>query len=183
MDKQLVIVRGLPGGGKSTLAAALVEKAEKQNQTVVVCNCDEYFMVKGEYKFNGSKLGLYHGKCLEKAQKAIDEGVDVVIIDNTNVCLADFKAYVQYALNSDYIVTLMEPDTAWNKDRNVEELMKMGTHNVPKSSYDKMLSKWEDTDDVLEELAEQLCCEFDLISQSLWVKNAKRPNMAEEPKR
>ena len=68
--KRLIILRSLPGGGKSTLAAALVEKAEAQNQTAVVCNCDEYFMVKGEYKFDGSKLGLYHGKCLAKARKA-----------------------------------------------------------------------------------------------------------------
>ena len=52
--KKLYIVRGLPGSGKSTFAEALV------GSDFLVCEADKYFMVDGEYKFDGSKLKDAH---------------------------------------------------------------------------------------------------------------------------
>ena len=168
MDRQLIVVRGCPGTGKSTLSTVLAQEAEAKGILSVICSCDDFFMVKGEYKFEGSKLALNHSKCLDKARKAIDQGINRIIIDNTNVCLSEFKAYIQYALNADYIVTLMEPDTSWAKSKEVDICMKMGTHNVPQQAYDRMLAKWEETDDILEEIADMLGCEVDIVSQSVW---------------
>jgi predicted kinase len=57
MTKKLYIVRGIPGSGKSTFALNLV------GSDFLVCEADKYFMVDGEYKFDGSKLKEAHESC------------------------------------------------------------------------------------------------------------------------
>jgi len=57
MTKKLYIVRGVPGSGKSTFALNLV------GSDFLVCEADKYFMVDGEYKFDGSKLKEAHESC------------------------------------------------------------------------------------------------------------------------
>ena len=60
--KKLYIVRGLPGSGKSTFAEALV------GADFLVCEADKYFMVDGEYKFDGSKLKDAHEWCRNRVE-------------------------------------------------------------------------------------------------------------------
>ena len=55
--KNLYIVRGLPGSGKSTFAKTLV------GHDFLVCEADKYFMVNGEYKFDVTKLKEAHESC------------------------------------------------------------------------------------------------------------------------
>lgn len=47
------ILRGLPGSGKSTLA---FELAGDHTNGLAICSADDFFIQKGEYAFDPSKL-------------------------------------------------------------------------------------------------------------------------------
>ena len=53
-EKKLVLMRGLPGSGKSTLAKKIAG-----NQGVIY-STDDFFIVKGEYKYDPKMIGQYH---------------------------------------------------------------------------------------------------------------------------
>ena len=50
--KTLIILRGVPGCGKSTVAEVL-----SNNGKYPVCTADDFFMKDGEYKWNPKQLG------------------------------------------------------------------------------------------------------------------------------
>ena len=54
MSKELILVRGIPGSGKSTFAKSL---GGTHFET------DKFFMVDGEYKFDGTKIKEAHKWC------------------------------------------------------------------------------------------------------------------------
>lgn len=85
--KFCIILRGVPGCGKTTYAEYLRSKIEDCS----IHSTDSYFVVDGEYKFDKSKLAEYHKANLEsfKASKA-----RVVIVDNTNLVPKDYGKYI-----------------------------------------------------------------------------------------
>ena len=60
--KNLYLVRGVPGAGKSTFA---------KNLGCTHFETDEFFMVDGEYKFDPSKLKEAHAWCLDQVELAM----------------------------------------------------------------------------------------------------------------
>ena len=69
----MIVLRGLPGSGKSTLCRKIVETYSKNSKIdVVVCAGDEFFTdpITGEYKFDPEKLELAHMLAQEKASNA-----------------------------------------------------------------------------------------------------------------
>lgn len=86
---ELILVRGLPGTGKSTLGRSM-------SDTHVHCETDEFFM-KGEvYGFDGTRLKEAHQQCYNKAKAALYAGKNAVVT-NTFVKLEDMREYLQLA--------------------------------------------------------------------------------------
>ncbi len=166
--KKLILMHGCPGSGKSTLAKKIYDQAIKAGLTSVILSTDNLFMVDGVYKFDPSKLKLYHKLNQNVAEESIRAGIDVVIIDNTNTTASECRPYVTMAImdSNDYCVHLMEPVTEWRYD--LEELVKRNTHNVPRESIQKMLDRWQDSDTILEQLAEELACDYDFVNETLF---------------
>lgn len=105
MVKKLIIMRGIPGSGKSTRALELCEEARAQNLLPIICSTDKFFEDdNGVYKFDPSKLRVNHQKNQSFAHMAMKEGYDVVIIDNTNIKRRDFKTYSDSAKLFNYEV-------------------------------------------------------------------------------
>ncbi len=59
--KNLYIIRGLPGSGKSTIAKSLGKPWQ-------IFEADQFFMKNGKYEFDGSKLKDAHDWCKRKVQ-------------------------------------------------------------------------------------------------------------------
>lgn len=87
---KVTILSGVPGSGKSTIAAKLREEA-------IVCSADDFFMVNGEYKFDITKLADAHGACLRKFVHAIQAGYVHIVVDNTNTTSEEIIPYYAFA--------------------------------------------------------------------------------------
>ena len=68
--KQLILLRGLPGSGKSTFANLLGG---------IHVEADQYFMQDGEYKFDASKLKQAHNWCKLRVEHSMEDGVDKIV--------------------------------------------------------------------------------------------------------
>jgi len=133
--RKLIICRGCPGSGKSTLAKQLA------GETGQIFSTDEFFMKDGKYNFNSQLLGRAHNWNQARAEKAMQDGVTPIIIDNTNVKGRDARSYVENGLKYGYDIKFQEPDTPWKFD--AEELAKRNQHGVPLESIERMIKNWE----------------------------------------
>lgn len=84
---QIVIMRGLPGSGKSTNAQALKIHAENSGWRVVICSNDDYpgYYPEGVYAWTPERAKEAKRWCQEKFLQAIKDGVEFIIVDNTNL--------------------------------------------------------------------------------------------------
>tara|TARA_R100000781_G_scaffold3891_1_gene5131 strand:- start:918 stop:1382 length:465 start_codon:yes stop_codon:yes gene_type:complete len=102
--KQLIIMQGISGSGKSTFVKAFKKKND------IVLSTDDYFIDDdGNYNFDESKLKEYHMKtfteCVNKMQdtnrpEKVIKGIlgDVTIwLDNTNCKNKDVDPYISVA--------------------------------------------------------------------------------------
>ena len=64
--KNLYIVRGLPGSGKSTFAKSIAKPYQ-------VFEADQYFMKNGKYKFDPTKLKEAHNDCKNRVTRRMRE--------------------------------------------------------------------------------------------------------------
>lgn len=126
MSKRVIIMRGIPGSGKSTYVRNRFPGA-------LVCSADHYFEQSGEYKFDASKLSEAHSACLRRFVRAVAHyGSLLVVVDNTNISAAEIAPYFQLAQAYGYEVTIytVECQPAVAAKRNV--------HGVPEATIERM---------------------------------------------
>jgi len=132
MIPTVYIMRGMPGSGKSSLARDLAGDVGHIHST------DELSQVNGKYVFQPSKLGELHKQNYDNFVVSLENQVEIVICDNTNMQIWEFKKYVDIAKQFNYrvvIVTMPFIDINLAVERN--------THDVPEISIKKMVQIWE----------------------------------------
>ncbi|XP_063058229.1 NEDD4-binding protein 2-like 1 [Engraulis encrasicolus] len=106
--KTLYILRGLPGTHKSDKARDIQDRLGG-----VIINADEYHRnKKGQLVIRPEKLNEGHIWARGQALQAMDEGMDPVIIDNTNMSWREMFPYVLMGFHRGYwIKFLLTKDT------------------------------------------------------------------------
>ena len=134
MNKKLYIVRGLPGSGKSTFALDLV------GSDFLVCEADKYFMVDGEYKFDGSKLKEAHESCRNLVETYMkdslvnDQFYRESAVSNTFTQEWEMQAYIDLAKQYGYMVFTVIVE---NRHGGVNQ------HGVPDEALTRMRDRFE----------------------------------------
>ncbi|KAK7076085.1 hypothetical protein SK128_006482 [Halocaridina rubra] len=123
-NKLMVILKGLPGSGKTTIS----ENLREVYTDIVVCSADHYFMVDGVYKFDGEKLKEAHETCQEKAREAAQNNIPVIVIDNTNVRHWEYQIYLQISREYQYVALIIECKTPWCFDAT--QLASRNSHGI-----------------------------------------------------
>lgn len=83
---EIVLIRGIPGSGKTTKA-----RAEYPNH--VLCEADMFFDTDDGYKYDHGKIKEAHEYCFNKAKNALMMGMNVVVA-NTFIRLWEMQKYI-----------------------------------------------------------------------------------------
>ncbi|EEC72744.1 hypothetical protein OsI_06368 [Oryza sativa Indica Group] len=167
-DHIVIILRGLPGSGKSYLAKALRDlEVENGGNAPRIHSMDDYFMIEVEKKVEdneGSKSSstskgrkqltkkvieycyepemeeTYRSSMLNAFKKTLDEGnFTFVIVDDRNLRVADFAQFWASAKKSGYEVYLLE---APYKDPT--GCAARNVHGFTVDDVNKMAADWEE---------------------------------------
>jgi len=146
----VIILRGLPGVGKSWLAKKL-----KQVSRGVIVSGDHYFeeggmlnrkQLKGltleeiyEKAFDEQLLRKAHQLSRERFIAALNDGVEVVIVDNNNVKRKSYAWFLRTAEKEGYEVIVVEI-LSWSRD---ERCWNQSLHDVPLGVIMKKAEDWE----------------------------------------
>ena len=130
MEKVLYIVRGVPGSGKSTFAKSL---GGTHFET------DKFFMVDGEYKFDGTKIKEAHKWCQDSVNTAMllnhTSGLNsIIVVSNTFTQEWEMEPYFQMANYFDYKVFSIVVE---NRHGGINQ------HDVPEEVLTKMRDRFE----------------------------------------
>lgn len=132
----LILVRGLPGAGKSTFSHMY------RNQLIVAgigvegpFEADQYFEdpETGAYNFDATKLGQAHSQCQEKTRDALQRGIAYVIVSNTFTTERELTPYTDMANQLNYsVISLVVENRHGNES----------IHNVPEEAMDRMRNRF-----------------------------------------
>ena len=138
--KAMIIMRGLPGSGKTHIA----ERLCRGKPSSVVCSADNYFeegSAKNNYKFTGTNIDSVHKRCRDDVITAIQDGVKVVIVDNTHTQRWEYRVYERLALLCGYKSYVFE--IACNSVSTRQEFQRRCTHQVTEYVHKEMYTRWE----------------------------------------
>jgi predicted kinase len=130
-SKNLILLRGLPGAGKSSLANILSE-----NGKYPVFAIDDYFTNKitGEYVFNFAENYLAYHQCEILCKQAIAKGITKVFIDNTFTLDWELTPYFKLAAEFDYMLYVITVEK-YHDNKNV--------HDISQEQLEKMAEKYK----------------------------------------
>jgi predicted kinase len=127
----LILLRGLPGSGKTTLAKELSE-----NGTYPVFSVDDYFTDKESrrYNFEFDKNHLAYKFCENNVSKSMKQGINKVFVDNTFTIEWELEPYFKLASQFDYRIFVLTVENR-HKGKNI--------HNISYDQLKKMAEKYK----------------------------------------
>lgn len=101
-SKDLILLRGLPGSGKSTLGEVILYLP---NNNLKPLSEDDYFIMRdGTYNFNFEKLKEAHNDCQQRCANLMMNGVIRIVVANTFTQEWEMKPYFEMAERYGYRV-------------------------------------------------------------------------------
>jgi len=131
---RVLVLRGVPGAGKSTVARAVAAHVRLSGHRAVVVSADKTFVgADGVYRFDPARLPEAHGACLKAFVALVDRYPGgVVVVDNTATTNEEVAPYVAVgsAYGWDVSVVTVSADPFDAARRNV--------HGVPPAAVGAM---------------------------------------------
>lgn len=126
----LILLRGLPGSGKSTLAQVLSDSKWP------VFSVDDYFTdpVTKEYHFEFSKNHMAYKTCQDNCEKAMENRLEKIFIDNTFTLEWEIETYFKLAEKYAYTLHVI---TVENRHHSKNQ------HNIGNDQLQKMAEKYK----------------------------------------
>jgi predicted kinase len=125
----LILLRGLPGAGKTTLAKVLSDEGK-----FPVFSIDDYFTDEmGRYEFRFQENHLAYKQCEERVGDAMQQGVSKIIVHNTFTMEWEMEPYVKLAAEHSYRLHVATVEK-WHDGTNV--------HEIPQEHIERMRSKY-----------------------------------------
>jgi ABC-type molybdenum transport system ATPase subunit/photorepair protein PhrA len=127
--KELFLLRGLPGSGKSTVAKIISGGSGPTHY-----EADMYFMRNGKYEFDGSKLKHAHEWCKDMVYIDMLKGVPTIVVSNTFTQEWEMEPYFKLAEQYGYRVYSLIVE---NRHGGINE------HEVPEDKITLMRDRFE----------------------------------------
>ena len=142
-NQELIIMRGVPGAGKSTKAKSLVGQGVIHSTDDVIESSGDYreFFAKMIANKDFSALSRAHSTNLKNAIQSMKNGVTPVIVDNTNLGQNESKSYVVAALEMGYDDNNIKFVDIGTAGLEAAELAKRNSHGVPLDKIEMMIDK------------------------------------------
>lgn len=141
-DQELIIMRGIPGAGKSTKAKELVGAGEIHSTDTLIENTGDYreFFENMITSKNFLPLSQMHSKNLRNVKLAMWDGISPIIVDNTNIKANESKAYVVHALEAGYADKNIKFVDIGTSGLDAKTLANRNTHGVPLDKIESMIA-------------------------------------------
>lgn len=123
---KLVIIRGLPGSGKSTHAKKIAHKTGS-----LTIEADQFFVNDGRYQFDRAKIQRAHEWCKRSCEVALKNQMDIVV-SNTFVTLREMEPYFEMAKKYQADVEVLHMQGNFDN-----------AHDVPEHTLNNMRAKWQ----------------------------------------
>jgi predicted kinase len=120
MKNEIVLIRGLPGSGKSTMA--------KTFENHLHFEADMFFEIDGVYVYDPAKIKDAHNWCFASAKSALEQGKNVVI-SNTFVKLWEMRRYIDLG----FPFKVVELHTKWHS-----------IHGIPDDKIQLLAKNWQE---------------------------------------
>lgn len=129
----LILLRGLPGSGKSSLGDVILRSPN--SSPVDVLSADNFFVNdKGVYNFEGSKLKQAHNDCQQKCAERMKLEISRIVVANTFTEEWEMETYYEMAERYKYRVHSIVVE---NRHGNIN------IHNVPSEKIEQMKNRFE----------------------------------------
>lgn len=129
--KEINIMRGLPGCGKTTWLEKINSGFELSGKMVIV-SADNYRMINGLYTFDKELNKIAHDSCLREYLSLVKSGCERIAVDNTNSEVWEIAPYYRLGEIFDYSVKIVRLHCS------PEIAIQRGLHNVPAATLMRM---------------------------------------------
>lgn len=144
--KKLIILRGLPGAGKSTARATIAFNNDcADTDRIAFVSTDDYFRrPDGKYAWYAGELSTAHAWAQDLARHFMESKTHVIIIDNTNIKRAHMQPYIDLAAQHGYEVEEHVIGGPYPVDEEtLRTYFERQKHGVPWAAMVRMNEGWE----------------------------------------
>jgi len=129
--KSIILIRGLPGSGKSSLARVI-----SGNGNYPIYSVDDFFTDKesGSYNFDHKQNHLAYSACVDNTRKSMEARCEKIFVDNTFTMDWEMEPYEKLAKEFDYRVYVV---TVENRHGGTN------IHGISEEMVERMASKYE----------------------------------------